>query len=100
MIYTRNTNVEQFLLFGSFAHVDRELFGGKKCRLVVKKTYPSGYSQCQSDKPIDRPSIWEMRYDDADDFNRYALLSQEPTELGQRREVPCDILANKRLLRA
>ncbi|GFU20137.1 transposable element Tcb1 transposase [Trichonephila clavipes] len=43
----------------------------------------SGYSQCQSDRSINRPSIWYTRYGDVVDFSREGLLSQEPMELGR-----------------
>ncbi|GFY05284.1 hypothetical protein TNCV_2207301 [Trichonephila clavipes] len=32
--------------------------------------HPGGYSQCQRDRSIDRPSIWIMRYGDVVDLTR------------------------------
>ncbi|GFV18156.1 hypothetical protein TNCV_169591 [Trichonephila clavipes] len=59
----------------------------KECRPVVIKAYPRGYSQCQSDRSIDRPFIWYTRYSDLIDFSHNGLLSQEPMELGPRRRI-------------
>ncbi|GFW05226.1 hypothetical protein TNCV_3357451 [Trichonephila clavipes] len=48
----------------------------KECGPVVMRIYLRGYSQCQSDRSIDKTSIWFMRFSDVDDFSRDGLLSQ------------------------
>ncbi|GFT37756.1 hypothetical protein TNCV_4128381 [Trichonephila clavipes] len=42
----------------------------------------------QSDRSIDRPSIWCTKYDGVVDISSDGILSQEPMELGPRRRMP------------
>ncbi|GFV20084.1 transposable element Tcb1 transposase [Trichonephila clavipes] len=47
-----------------------------------RKTYPGGYSQCQSDRSIGRSSMWLMRYGDVVDLSHDDLLSQRTNVVG------------------
>ncbi|GFY07244.1 hypothetical protein TNCV_1585991 [Trichonephila clavipes] len=63
--------------------------------------YPGGYSECQSDRFIDRPSMWCTRYGDVVDLSSYGLLSQRTNEVGTKtKDAGCRLVtfANQKLL--
>ncbi|GFY24914.1 hypothetical protein TNCV_2691051 [Trichonephila clavipes] len=48
------------------------------------RPYPGGYTQCQSDRLIDRPSIWCTRYGDGVDLSLTGLWSQRANGAGMK----------------
>ncbi|GFX69817.1 hypothetical protein TNCV_4391721 [Trichonephila clavipes] len=48
---------------------------------------PRGYLQCQSDRMVDRPTMWIMRYGDVEDIGRDGLLSQRSNGVATKTEV-------------
>ncbi|GFV59784.1 hypothetical protein TNCV_956831 [Trichonephila clavipes] len=52
----------------------------------VMKKYPGGYSQCQSDWSIDRPSILVYEDGDVNDLSRDDFLSERTNRVGTKTE--------------
>ncbi|GFU65493.1 hypothetical protein TNCV_634161 [Trichonephila clavipes] len=64
------------------------------------KTYPGGYSQCESEGFIDRPSVWCTRYGDGVDLRHTGLMYQGTYEVGTKTRSAMGrsaMLANQRL---
>ncbi|GFW65695.1 hypothetical protein TNCV_891851 [Trichonephila clavipes] len=101
-IYKRALLLNSYTLFHSFAHVGCKVIEWKECQPVVRSILPRGYSECQSDKFIDKPSIMCTRLSDAVDSHD-GLLFQGTNGVGTKledagcRSAP---LVNQRLLGA